>query len=314
MNTSNLNHELVERIKSILDKDDVYYQIYTNRGIYTEDPTKDLDIYLDIAKQAGQEADVEKIKQGIQKRIDNGTLKVVNSYEEIEDIPGELIMKVLAFNPDLEKINAIGAELSAIPSLAISSSSRGNLEITHSDAQKGIALESIANQLNIDLKDVMALGDNLNDVSMLERVGYPVAVENAMPEVKAVAKYVTDTNENSGVGKAIMKLLKKKIINIKRCIVEMKGLIIVGSAKVGSHTNALAKYLVGQFDTHDLDVDIYDLAERPLNQLDFSGTTPSIDEIKTNIKDFQEKVMAADFLVLGTPNYHGSYSGILKMH
>ena len=135
MNTSNLNHELVERIKSILDKDDVYYQIYTNRGIYTEDPTRDLDIYLDIAKQAGQEADVEKIKQGIQKRIDNGTLKVVNSYEEIEDIPGELIMKVLAFNPDLEKINAIGAELS-IPSLAISSSSRGNLEITHSDAQK----------------------------------------------------------------------------------------------------------------------------------------------------------------------------------
>lgn len=107
MNTSNLNHELVERIKSILDKDDVYYQIYTNRGIYTEDPTRDLDIYLDIAKQAGQEADVEKIKQGIQKRIDNGTLKVVNSYEEIEDIPGELIMKVLAFNPDLEKINAI---------------------------------------------------------------------------------------------------------------------------------------------------------------------------------------------------------------
>lgn len=210
MNTSNLNHELVERIKSILDKDDVYYQIYTNRGIYTEDPTKDLDIYLDIAKQAGQEADVEKIKQGIQKRIDNGTLKVVNSYEEIEDIPGELIMKVLAFNPDLEKINAIGAELSAIPSLAISSSSRGNLEITHSDAQKGIALESIANQLNIDLKDVMALGDNLNDVSMLERVGYPVAVENAMPEVKAVAKYVTDTNENSGVGKAIMKLLKEE--------------------------------------------------------------------------------------------------------
>ena len=135
MNTSNLNHELVERIKSILDKDDVYYQIYTNRGIYTEDPTRDLDIYLDIAKQAGQEADVEKIKQGIQKRIDNGTLKVVNSYEEIEDIPGELIMKVLAFNPDLEN-KRHWSRTFAIPSLAISSSSRGNLEITHSDAQK----------------------------------------------------------------------------------------------------------------------------------------------------------------------------------
>ena len=38
----------------------------------------------------------------------------------------------------------------------------------------------------------MALGDNLNDVS-IERVGYPVAMDNAMPEVKAIAKLVTDT-------------------------------------------------------------------------------------------------------------------------
>lgn len=209
MNTSNLNHELVERIKSILDKDDVYYQIYTNRGIYTEDPTRDLDIYLDIAKQAGQEADVEKIKQGIQKRIDNGTLKVVNSYEEIEDIPGELIMKVLAFNPDLENKRHWSRTFGYSKFSHFIIFTRKSWNYTFWRA-KGIALESIANQLNIDLKDVMALGDNLNDVSMLERVGYPVAVENAMPEVKAVAKYVTDTNENSGVGKAIMKLLKEE--------------------------------------------------------------------------------------------------------
>ncbi|MGX0147248.1 HAD family hydrolase [Staphylococcus hominis] len=180
MNTSHLNHELVERIKAILDREDVYYQVYTNRGIYTEDPTRDLDIYLDIARNAGQQGDVEKIKAGIQKRIDNGTLKIVDNYKDIEDIPGELIMKVLAFNPDLEKIERIGKELSA------------------------------ANQLHIDLQDVMALGDNLNDVSMLERVGYPVAMDNAMPEVKAIAKLVTDTNEHSGVGKAIMKVLTEE--------------------------------------------------------------------------------------------------------
>ena len=39
MNTSHLNHELVERIKSILDKDDVYYQCIRIE-VYTEDPTK----------------------------------------------------------------------------------------------------------------------------------------------------------------------------------------------------------------------------------------------------------------------------------
>ncbi|CRG02997.1 hydrolase [Streptococcus pneumoniae] len=47
-------------------------------------------------------------------------------------------------------------------------------------------------------------------MSMLERVGYPVAMENAAPEVKAIATYTTDTNENSGVGKAIMKLIDQK--------------------------------------------------------------------------------------------------------
>ena len=210
MSTSHLNHSLVNKITSTLKEKDIYYQVYTNRGIYTENPQRDLEIYIDIAERAGQKADVEKIENSIQKRIDNGTLKIVDNYDKIEDIPGELIMKILAFDSDLGKIDLVGQELAQSPNLAVSSSSRGNLEITHSDAQKGIALSTIAKQLGIDLKDVMALGDNLNDVSMLERVGYSVAMDNAAPEVKTVAKYVTDSNENSGVGKAIKKFLKEE--------------------------------------------------------------------------------------------------------
>lgn len=210
MSTSHLNHSLVSKITSTLKEKDIYYQVYTNRGIYTENPQRDLEIYIDIAERAGQKADVEKIENSIQKRIDNGTLKIVDNYDKIEDIPGELIMKILAFDSGLGKIDLVGQELAQSPNLAVSSSSRGNLEITHSDAQKGIALSTIAKQLGIDLKDVMALGDNLNDVSMLERVGYSVAMGNAAPEVKTVAKYVTDSNENSGVGKAIKKFLKEE--------------------------------------------------------------------------------------------------------
>ena len=61
-------------------------------------------------------------------------------------------MKVLAFNPDLGKMDRVGQELATSPNLAISSSSRGNLEITHSDAQKGIALETIAERLGVKWK------------------------------------------------------------------------------------------------------------------------------------------------------------------
>lgn len=209
MSTSNLNRELINRITIELNKENIFYQVYTNLGIYTENPLRDLEIYIDIAQRAGQEADVEKIKSGIQKRIDNGTLKVVENYDKIQDTPGEIVMKILAFDSDLEKIDRVSETLAKSESLAISSSSRGNIEITHSDAQKGIALNTIAERLNIDMENVMAIGDNMNDVSMLERVGYSVAMENAAPEVKAIAKYETDSNEQSGVGKAIMKLLRE---------------------------------------------------------------------------------------------------------
>ncbi|MGX0331648.1 Cof-type HAD-IIB family hydrolase [Staphylococcus cohnii] len=209
MSTSNLNRELINRITEELNKENIFYQVYTNLGIYTENPLRDLEIYIDIAQRAGQEADVEKIKSGIQKRIDNGTLKVVDNYDKMQDTPGEIVMKILAFDSDLEKIDRVSETLAKSESLAVSSSSRGNIEITHSDAQKGIALNTIAERLNIDMKNVMAIGDNMNDVSMLERVGYSVAMENAAPEVKAIAKYETDSNEQSGVGKAIMKLLRE---------------------------------------------------------------------------------------------------------
>ncbi|RIO04010.1 HAD family phosphatase [Mammaliicoccus sciuri] len=208
VHTSKLTRPLINKITGVLNKEDIYYQVYTNFGIYTEDPEKDLEIYVDIAEKAGQKADVKKIRANIQSRIDNGTLKTVDSYDEIENRPGEIILKILAFASDLTKIDRAKAEISESKSLAVSSSSRGNIEITHSDAQKGIALEEIANQLNIPMSDVMAIGDNLNDVSMLEKAGYAVAMENGAPEVKEIADYVTDINEHSGVGKAIIHALK----------------------------------------------------------------------------------------------------------
>ncbi len=66
MSTSNLNRELINRITYELKKEDIYYQVYTNLGIYTENPQRDLEIYIDIAERAGQSADVDKIKAGIQ--------------------------------------------------------------------------------------------------------------------------------------------------------------------------------------------------------------------------------------------------------
>ncbi|KAA1039372.1 Cof-type HAD-IIB family hydrolase [Macrococcus equipercicus] len=209
MHTSSLSRSQISNITAILDRYDIFYQVYTNFGIYTEDVDKDLQIYIDIADKAGNVPDVDKIKAGIQKRIDQGTLKQVDRYDAIYERDGELVLKFLAYAADLDKIDRAKAELAQYESLAISASSRGNIEITHNDAQKGIALQAIADQLHISMDETMALGDNLNDISMLERAGYSVAMANGAPETKAAAKYITESNEESGVGKAIFKYLRE---------------------------------------------------------------------------------------------------------
>ena len=65
----------------------------------------------------------------------------------------------------------------------------------------------MTDMLGISLQHVAALGDNFNDVSMLQAVGLSIAMENAEAAVKTVAKQVTLTNTDHGVAHAITQIL-----------------------------------------------------------------------------------------------------------
>ncbi len=56
------------------------------------------------------------------------------------------------------------------------------------------------------MKNVIAFGDNYNDIEMLKSVGLGVAVANAIDEVLQIANKITDTNKNDGVAKVIQEL------------------------------------------------------------------------------------------------------------
>ena len=73
------------------------------------------------------------------------------------------------------------------------------LEITHVEATKGIALRYLAEDLGVDREEVAAIGDSLNDISMLEYAGTGVAVANAREQVKQVAQVITLSNLEDGV-------------------------------------------------------------------------------------------------------------------
>ena len=59
----------------------------------------------------------------------------------------------------------------------------------------------------IEKDEVMVLGDSFNDYSMFTEFKNSYAMKNAMDEIKKIATYITETNNNDGVGKAIENLL-----------------------------------------------------------------------------------------------------------
>ena len=68
---------------------------------------------------------------------------------------------------------------------------------------KGAGVCRTAECLGIDIKDVIAVGDEINDVSMIQAAGLGVAMGNARAAVKEIADYVTDVNDEDGVRKLI---------------------------------------------------------------------------------------------------------------
>ena len=74
-------------------------------------------------------------------------------------------------------------------------------------ASKGKALEALAAFLGIDLSEVMAIGDGVNDIPLLSTAGLAVAMENASDELKAVADHITSGVGHNGVAKAVTKFL-----------------------------------------------------------------------------------------------------------
>ena len=100
------------------------------------------------------------------------------------------------------------------------------IEFNHVRVSKATAMEFIGKRYGIDKSEMLAIGDNFNDLPMLMYAGMSVAMGNAPDEVKAKAAYVTADNENDGVAKA----LERFIINPIGTLIEEK--IAEGERKI----------------------------------------------------------------------------------
>ena len=117
------------------------------------------------------------------------------------------VQKIMLFSrldADVAVLKTITAEVeAAYPDVKVTSSTWNNLEINAKTAHKGVALKRFAESLGLTLANCISFGDGGNDLTMIEAAGVGVAMANAAPEVLAAADYVSCSNDEDGVAKAL---------------------------------------------------------------------------------------------------------------
>lgn len=138
--------------------------------------------------------------------------KVSCHYTEVE----ETTVKVVFGTADEVLMNALAHLLTNHPKAHLFDfirSERTLYEILPKGANKGTALCKMAELLGIKQERTIAVGDYNNDISMIKAAGAGFAVANAVDEVKAVADYITVSNNESAIAAIVDKLDKGELFS-----------------------------------------------------------------------------------------------------
>lgn len=191
-----MNRDEFSRVCDIIEK----YNVRTNFNTYNkligrEHPP------VNNAYMISNKTAPEHLKVGV---------AVHKNIREAYDIYEGEILKAIMFPQGPEMIEKIKKELIEMGGLEVVSSGPDNIEIMAEGTSKGSGVKAFSEILGVDKKEIICIGDHENDISMVTYAGLGIAMGNAVDSLKKVADYVTDDNENSGVGKAINKFILNK--------------------------------------------------------------------------------------------------------
>ena len=132
----------------------------------------------------------------------------IRRVENIEDVYPQPCIKIGAFG-DASTLRAKRRDLEShfAGQLYVTQTAEQWLEFLHPEVSKANALRTITQMLDIRPEEVIAFGDNHNDIEMLRFAGLGIAMGNAHQEVKAAADYVTLRNVDDGVAAALEKFV-----------------------------------------------------------------------------------------------------------
>lgn len=170
------------------------------------------DFYVNISLYKNDEWYIERMDEWAlqEKTITN----IVPNIVPFEDLFKSLENKNEGFNKvlimgDSEIIKYLNTKISEIfqDNLNIYKSKPTYLEIMDKHTSKVNAIKLILQKYNVSKNELIAIGDNFNDISMIEFAGMGIAMGNAPEDIKSLADYTTLTNDEDGVAYAIEKFI-----------------------------------------------------------------------------------------------------------
>lgn len=146
------------------------------------------------SKYTEVEANINNIKIGI------------NDYSKIED--DHSIIKVMMIDePEVLQKAVDNLPKEVYEKYTVVRSTPYFLEFLNKEVNKGTGVKLLADHLGVKQEEVMTFGDAENDLDMIVYAGMGVAMANGFEEVKEASNYITDSNEEDGVAKAIEKFV-----------------------------------------------------------------------------------------------------------
>lgn len=208
LETINMEKNQVKDILNTINKWNLVNEIYTNKGFFT--PNTEEEVFTGMAYRVMNFEKNLTFEEAYEKGKTHYHLNRLKPIENLDEFLASdvEIRKIISFHYEESYVKKVKEEILKFKNLAVLSSFVTNIEITNIEAQKGIILAKVAEKLNIPKDEVMIFGDGLNDYSLFTEFKNSFAMENAVDEIKNIATYITDTNDNNGVAKGIYKMIK----------------------------------------------------------------------------------------------------------
>ena len=184
-----LSVESSEKVIDILRKHHAIHEFFVDGvGYMNEDGLKNVYAYFEDPHMA--------------EYLQSTRITVKDVKEKLQAMKCEVDKLQGIFRNQKDKEEAL-EELNTLSGIVVTAAMDNNLEINKEGTNKGLGLLQLGKSLGISREEIMACGDGGNDVEMLKEVGFAIAMANAYDTVKTAADFVTVSNDEDGVAKAI---------------------------------------------------------------------------------------------------------------